>query len=117
MLPVENSHLGQEHSPAIRINGVSDSSPRKASCSRVMLTCSIAASWTPLRASYNSLNRGGTVFPAVMTDEFVNGRKGIVGDEVTGRVGWRTRAVFSILVPLAPVRVESARLHAAQDGQ
>lgn len=69
----------QWYSPATRIRGSSDSSPRSASDNRLTLTCSIAASLTPLKASYSSLNRGGTVLPAEIAGEVVKGRVRVVG--------------------------------------
>ena len=60
--------------PATRMRGASDSSPRKASCSRLRLTCSGATSFTWPKASYNSRRRGGTWRDPWTTDEVARER-------------------------------------------
>lgn len=52
-----------------------------------------------------------------MTDEVVNGRIEIAGDDASGRVSRRTGTILSMPALLAPTRVKSVRLHVAQDGQ
>lgn len=101
------------YSPATRIKGSSDSNPRSASDNRLMLTCSIAASFTPFKASYSSLNRGGTVLPADIAGEVVKRRVRVVGT-VSRR--WAFRRAVSILA-LRLVRVESVRRQVEQEGQ
>lgn len=103
----------REYSPATRIKGSSDSNPRSASDNRLTLTCSIAASLTPFKASYSSLNRGGTVLPADIAGEVVKGRARVVGT-VSRRWVFR-RAVSILALPL--VRVESVRRQVEQEGQ
>ena len=59
----------RNNSPATLTSGSSTSNPLRANCNRLKFTLSGATSPTRFNAANNSLNRGGTFFPALTTED------------------------------------------------